>query len=80
MVNRANVTRANGIRADVVATLPRLLKVNTAVYPHSWSISTGKLNFRYQSRLKNLKAKIKTFPWLSQVPQSKFKANRSRGA
>ena len=30
--------------------------------------------------VKNLKTKLKTFPWLSRVPQSKFEGNRSRGS
>ena len=28
----------------------------------------------------NLKTKLRTFPWLSPVPQSKFETNRSRGS
>ena len=58
--------------------LPTVFIIYPNVYPHLVDF-TGKLNFRTHSTL-NLKTKLKTFPWFSQVPQSIFEANRLKGS
>ena len=54
----------------------RILIVTPAVYPHLVDF-TGNLNFPYKTQLRT---KLRTFPWGSLVPQSKFEANRSGGS
>ena len=61
--------------------LPRLLIVTPAVYSHL----VLNYDFYYFSIKKsthltqNLKTKLRTFPWFSRVPQTKFEANRLLG-
>ena len=54
------------------------LKVTHADYPHLNDF-TEKVNFPYII-VDPLKTKLRTFLWISQVPQSKFEANRSRSS
>ena len=58
---------------------PRVLIVTPAVYPHLVDF-TWTLNFHFKNRPTQLRLKtqLRTFPWFSQAPQSKFEANRSR--
>ena len=66
--------------------MPKVVIVIPAVYPHLVDLA-GKLNLRYKSgptqlRISKLRTnfKLRTFSWLSRVPQSKFEANWSRGS
>ena len=54
--------------------LPRLLKV-------TWMFLPGNKIFAIKVDLLNLESQnqAETFPWVSQIPQSKYEANQSRG-
>ena len=61
--------------------MPKVVIVTHVVYPHLVDLA-GKLNLRYKLRISKLRTnfKLRTFSWLSRVPQSKFEANWSRGS
>ena len=64
-----------GKKTKIRYSIVYLMMVTIYIQMQAWEPSVAQSTHTTQ----NLKTKLRTFPWFSRGPQSKFEANRSRG-